>query len=221
MNLLTGSTDHESRSEPGEAILDPQAAARRILDQIARRPTAYLVGIAGIPGSGKTTLSRALLSLRPDARVIPMDGYHLPRSVLPPADLARRGAPHTFDPTGFRRDLLKLRECRSGVFPEFDHAEQDPRPDAICITPDVPLIFVEGIYVLMKSWGLESLLDFKVFLDCSLEKTLERLTIRHVACGLSKTREEARHRAQSNDHVNAQAILDDGCRERADLVLKT
>lgn len=221
MNANTGNTDPESKTIPADEALDPQSAARLILAQLARRPTAYLVGIAGIPGSGKTTLCRSLLAFRPDARVIPMDGYHLPRSVLRPEDLARRGAPHTFDPKGFRRDLQRLKETRAGVFPEFDHAEQDPRPDAIRIVPQVPLIFVEGIYVLMKAWDLEALFDFKIFLDCSLETTLDRLTARHVECGLAQTRDEARHRAQSNDHVNAGDILRDGCRERADLVLRT
>lgn len=221
MNANTGSTDPEANAAPGQNTLDPGSAAHLILAALAQRPAAYLVGIAGIPGSGKTTVCRSLLALRPDAKVVPMDGYHLPRSVLRPEDLARRGAPHTFDPAGFRRDLQRLKETRSGVFPEFDHAEQDPRADAISIRPEVPLIFVEGIYVLMQSWGLEPLFDFRVFLDCSLETTLERLTIRHVECGLSKNSDEARHRAQNNDHVNALAILRDGCRERADLVLKT
>ncbi len=221
MNANTGLTGPQPNTPPADEALDPQSAARLILAQLEKRPTAYLVGIAGIPGSGKTTLCRSLLALRPDARVIPMDGYHLPRSVLRPEDLARRGAPHTFDPEGFRRDLQRLKETRSGIFPEFDHAEQDPRPDAICIGSQVPLIFVEGIYVLMRIWDLEALFDFKIFLDCSLETTLERLTTRHVECGLAPTRDAARHRAQNNDHVNAGEILRDGCRERADLVLRT
>jgi pantothenate kinase len=81
------------------------------------------------------------------------------------------------------------------------------------------LIIVEGIYVLMKDWGVEPLFDLRVFLDCDLDVATERLTRRHVECGISQTAEEARHRALTNDRVNSLDILADGCRERADLVL--
>ena len=56
------------------------------------RPDAYLVGIAGVPGSGKTTLCRAIAARRPDAVIVPMDGYHLQRSRLDAEGMRRRGA---------------------------------------------------------------------------------------------------------------------------------
>jgi pantothenate kinase len=71
----------------------------------------------------------------------------------------------------------------------------------------------------MRSWRAETFFDLRVFLDCPLDQAVERLTIRHVETGLAATLEEGRHRALSNDRVNAEAILADGCRERADLVL--
>lgn len=195
--------------------------AGALLESLAQRPGAYLVGIAGIPGSGKTTLCDALKLRRPDAVVLPMDGYHLPRSQLDAEGLRRRGAPYTFDATGFHTDMQRLRQMRSGLFPAFDHAEKDPRAGAICVRPETPLVFVEGIYVLMRAWHSESLFDLRVFIDCDLDVAVERLTARHVACGISSTAEEARHRALTNDRVNSLEILADGCRERAHLVVRT
>jgi pantothenate kinase len=64
------------------------------------------------------------------------------------------------------------------------------------------------------------LFDLRVFLDCPLDVATERLTLRHVACGISNTLADARHRALTNDRVNSIEILADGCRERADLVLE-
>ncbi|MBS0262329.1 MAG: AAA family ATPase [Planctomycetes bacterium] len=198
-----------------------RAQAEQVLAALQQRPHSFLVGIAGIPGSGKTTLCRMLRQMRPDFGIVPMDGYHLPRCQLDAEGLRRRGAPHTFDPVSFRRDIQRLRDTRVGVFPEFDHAEKDPRPNAIRITPDVPVIIIEGIYVLMRDWQVEPLLDLRVFLDCDLEVATNRLALRHLQTGLAATAAEGRQRALDNDRLNSLAILADGCRERADLVLRS
>lgn len=198
-----------------------ESAADRILEAIDKRGNVYLVGLAGVPGSGKTTVSRGIAAKRPDAIIVPMDGYHLPRSRLDTEGMRRRGTLHTFDAAAFQKDMESLRRNRAGVFPGFDHAEKDPRPGAVIVTPQSPLVIVEGIYVLMQAFRSEQLFDLRVFLDCELDEAVERLTIRHVETGLSSTPEEARHRALTNDRVNAEAILADGCRERADFVLRT
>lgn len=211
-----------SSSNSCEPLVDQSSAnADFILAALHDRPEAYLVGIAGIPGSGKTTLCRELKLRQPDAVVVPMDGYHLPRSRLDAEGLRRRGALHTFDAAAFRADIETLRRTRTALFPEFDHAEKDPRPGVIRVTPSAPLVFVEGIYVLMRDWQVEPLLDLKVFLDCDLDTAVERLAARHVACGLASTLEEGHRRALENDRVNSLGLLADGCRERADLCLRT
>jgi pantothenate kinase len=200
---------------------DAKRLADVFLAAILKRPDTYLVGIAGVPGSGKTTLCREIAARRPDAMVVSMDGYHLPRSRLDAEGMRRRGALHTFDADAFYADMQRLRQTRSGLFPGFDHAEKDPKPGAVHVTADAHLVIVEGIYVLMRSWCAEPLFDLRVFLDCPLDVAVERLTIRHVETGLASTPEEGLHRAVTNDRVNAEAILADGCRERADLVLRS
>ena len=191
----------------------------QILAALAQRPNAYLLAVAGIPGSGKSTVSEALCAQIPGAVVLPMDGYHIPRAQLDEEGLRRRGARHTFDHVQFRSDLLRLLETREGHFPAFDHAEKDPRPNAIWITRSTSLVIVEGLYLLMRDWKLEALFDLKVFLDCDLETALDRVAARHLACGLAQTVEQARTRVEKNDRLNALDILNDGCRERADLVV--
>jgi pantothenate kinase len=133
--------------------------------------------------------------------------------------IRRRGAPFTFDAASFGVDLLSLKKTHTGSFPAFDHAEKDPRPNAITVTPSVPLVIVEGNYLLMQEWQLEPLFDLRVFLDCDLDTAMERVAFRHLACGISPTEEEARDRALNNDRLNALEILADGCRDRADLIL--
>jgi pantothenate kinase len=209
----------------GNAANSPDSAASTnsrvdaILAALQNRPADYLVAIAGIPGSGKSTLCEALHRRRPDAIVIPMDGYHIPRGQLDAEGIRRRGAPFTFDAASFGVDLLSLKKTHTGSFPAFDHAEKDPRPNAITVTPSVPLVIVEGNYLLMQEWQLEPLFDLRVFLDCDLDTAMERVAFRHLACGISPTEEEARDRALNNDRLNALEILADGCRDRADLIL--
>lgn len=195
--------------------------AEQLLAAVAARPGTWLVAVAGVPGSGKTTLCEAVRALRPEVGVVPMDGYHLPRARLTPEGLARRGAPFTFDEAALRADLTRLRHARTGRFPAFDHAVKDPEPDALEIAPGCPLVLVEGLYLLLSDWGLAPLFDLTVFLECDLDTATERLWPRHLAAGLAPTPEAARHRAETSDRQNAEAILADGCRERADLILRS
>ncbi len=195
------------------------SAAETVRSALRNRPDAYLVAISGIPGSGKSTLCEPLRASLLGAVVLPMDGYHLRKSQLDAGSLRRRGARHTFANAELRADLMQLRQTRRGTFPAFDHAEQDPRADAIQVTPATPLVIVEGLYLLMRDWQLEKLFDLRIFIDCKLEIAMERVAMRHLACGLEPTAEKAWERAMSNDRLNALDILEDGCRERADLVI--
>jgi pantothenate kinase len=193
-----------------------------ILDAMRdRRPDPWLVAIAGIPGAGKTTIAADLASHVPGAVVIPMDGYHLRRAVLSADQLERRGAPDTFDPAALRAALVRLRESARGSFPSFEHAVKDPVDDGVIVPEGTPLVIVEGLYLLLSDWRMTGLFGFTVFLDCDLEVAMGRIAARHLACGLAATEDEARRRADTNDRRNAQTILDDGCRARADLCVPT
>ena len=150
-----------------------------------------------------------------------MDGYHITRSRLDAEGLRRRGAPHTFDADIFHADMEKLQRTRHGVFPAFDHAEKDPQAGAIRVTPAAPLVIVEGLYVLLREWRTENLFDLRVFLDCDLDEAVARLVRRHVETGVTATAAEARQRALTSDRLNTDAILTDGCRERAHVVLRS
>jgi pantothenate kinase len=196
----------------------PETAA--ILDALShRRPAPWVIAIAGIPGAGKSTVAADVASRVAGAAVIPMDGYHLPRSALSTDALARRGAPDTFDPNTLRADLVKLRRDGQGVFPAFDHTAKDPEAGAVVVPAGVPLVIVEGLYLLLGEWQLSPLFDFTIFLDCDLDLALNRVAARHLQCGLAATVSEAVHRANTNDRRNALNILADGCPARADLLV--
>ena len=83
------------------------------IDELVARLSAlprnrrHVVAVAGPPGSGKSTVSDALLHrLNANdpgrAAILPMDGYHYDNGLLTEMGLlARKGAPETFDVGGF------------------------------------------------------------------------------------------------------------------------
>lgn len=190
-----------------------------VRDALKGNPNAYLIAIIGIPGSGKSTLCDALTTKLPNTIALPMDGYHLPRKQLSEQEMKRRGAPHTFDHPSLKKDLENLKHNREGSFPSFDHADKDPKPNAIRIAPDTPMVFVEGNYLLLKEWNLESLFDFTIFINCDLKVAMDRVVQRLHQCGICTSLEEAMLQVQNNDLLNAQLILEDGAAERSDLCL--
>ena len=196
-------------------------AAADAIERAVRSRDARFVALASVPGSGKSTVAEALRARWPGAAVLPMDGYHLPRRLLNAEGMSRRGAPHTFDPARLRADLLRLKTTGAGEFPAFDHAEGDPREAAIRIEAGARPIFVEGLYLLLHDWRLETFFGLRVFLDCPLDIAMRRVAARHLACGLAPDAAAAQARAESNDRLNAELILADGCRERADLLIQT
>eukprot|EP00871_Galdieria_phlegrea_P000061 jgi/Galph1/1055/GphlegSOOS_G5820.1 len=160
----------------------------------ARKPeNRLMIGITGVPGSGKSTLStrtaEALNQIYPDACVVvPMDGFHLPKSVLdqmedPKEAHARRGAPWTFDGKAFVNALKEIRYKGESSLPCFDHRVGDPEQDAIYISKSTPVILVEGNYLLLPEYpwnAIPQLLDDIWFVDCSIKVAMSRVYERMV-----------------------------------------
>ena len=75
------------------------------------RGDRIILGLAGKPGSGKSHLAAALVRLiGPTAVGVPMDGFHLADAELARTGLlATKGAPSTFDASGYASLLERLR----------------------------------------------------------------------------------------------------------------
>jgi pantothenate kinase len=201
------------------------------VDQLTDRARALagagsrrILGIAGAPGAGKSTLA-ALVTARLDGAAVqvPMDGLHLADVEL--SRLGRRdrkGAPDTFDAFGFLALLRRLRTPAPGEVvyaPAFDRTIEQPIAGSIPVGPAVSLIITEGNYLLLDDppWPeVNPLLDETWFVEIDDAARVDRLIRRHIEFG--KTPDQAAEWVHRLDEQNARLVA--ATRERADLIVR-
>ncbi|WP_327113201.1 nucleoside/nucleotide kinase family protein [Streptomyces sp. NBC_01341] len=196
------------------------ARARGLADPGDRR----ILGIAGPPGAGKSTLAARIVdALRGRAVLVPMDGFHLAGAELERLGLAaRKGAPDTFDAAGYAALLARLRKAGEPwpvYAPAFDRALEEPVAGSVCVAPDIPLVVTEGNYLLLDEgpWAaVRGLLDEVWFLDADPRERVSGLVERHVRFG--KPRAHAERWVAGSDERNARLV--ERYRDRADLVVR-
>jgi pantothenate kinase len=200
----------------------PAAAAR--LDELGGTGRRTVVGIAGPPGAGKSTLAAWLVERATvPVALVPMDGFHRTNAELERRGLlSRKGAPDTFDLPGYLRLLRQLHgdDRRTVHAPAFDRSIDEPTADGIAIAPAVRVVLTEGNYLLYDRDGWHEVADQlneTWWLSCADDERSRRLVERHQSFGRSA--EDAIEFVARSDQANAALIADDLL--RADFVLES
>lgn len=188
-----------------------------LLESRAARGQRVIAALAGAPGSGKSTLADKLVGKlngrKPGlAAVLPMDGYHYDDLYLVPAGLRpRKGAPMTFDVGGLYHTLrrLRARDEDEVAVPVFDRKIEIARAGARLIPQDVPVIVVEGNWLLLNQspWDrLHPMFDVTVMVDVPEHALRARLRGRWERLGLSEA--EIVEKLEENDLPNGRWVRD-------------
>ena len=193
-----------------EALL---SAILRNAQHAAHKP--FIVGIAGVPAAGKTTLSQqletALAKRGLNACALQMDGFHHYNDKLDSLSLrAVKGRIDTFDAARFSKFLQRLRSGEGGFWwPIYSRELHDPIERGRWVPAQLDIALVEGNYLFVAEGTWESLsssFDYRIFIDLDDSIISQRLYERQIAGG--KSQEDAREKVEGTDLPNAHFIRD-------------
>lgn len=174
-----------------------------------------MVGVAGAPGSGKSTFAAKLVdalsrlnNVRP--ALLPMDAFHIDdRLLIRKGLIDRKGSPETFDVQGFLTTLDRLLERHAAVYiPSFERTHEASFAAAEVIEMDRNVVVVEGNYLLLdeKPWSeLANFFEVCIYLETPLETLRARLKKRWLSLGYDE--EHSERKVTFNDLRNAERVI--------------
>ncbi|MDM7887971.1 nucleoside/nucleotide kinase family protein [Curtobacterium sp. RHCJP20] len=189
---------------------------------LAARPGRTVLGIAGAPGAGKSTLARRIVAAVDAAHgvgtavQVPMDGFHLANAALDALGRHdRKGAIDTFDAAGYVALVRRLAAADDEAVgdddmvwaPDFDRRVDEPIAGSIAVPRSTRLVVSEGNYLLDTDAPWSALVDlFTETWACVVDDRVrvDRLVGRHMRHG--RDHEAARTWALEVDGVNAARV---------------
>jgi pantothenate kinase len=196
--------------------MDAKELIRAAAELVPAPGGRVLLGIAGAPGAGKSTLARILVDelrtlLGSDAAAyVPMDGFHLSNAQLDRLGLIdRKGSAPSFDVWGYLALLRRLRaqSATEPVYvPDYDRELHEPIAARHLVVPATRLVVTEGNYLATGEAGgpgwaeVREALDVLWFLATPDEVRDARLIARQRTGG--RGARAARAWVEGNDRLN-------------------
>lgn len=141
------------------------------------------IGVAGGTGSGKTTISNALLTRVGEQNIayLPHDNYYKDLNAIP---LDERNLPNFDHPDALDTPLMienikQLQQGEAAEIPIYDFVNDQRLPQRKHVAPQ-PIILVEGILIFGEP-ALRNLFDVRIFVDTDSDLRFIRRLQRDIA----------------------------------------
>jgi pantothenate kinase len=183
----------------------------------AARGKRVILGLAGPPGAGKSTLAAAIVDHARArngaawAACLPMDGYHLSNAQLRRLGLEdRKGAPETFDADGYAAMLARVAaDSGTDIYaPDYDRVtHHEPIAARLLIPATARLVVTEGNYLALddEHWrAARRHIDHLWYVEAPDELRERRLVQRQLAGGRDET--AARDWVARSDGPNGELV---------------
>lgn len=151
--------------------------------QVVYRFRPVTIGVAGGTGSGKTTISTALLK-RVGAQYVaylPHDAYYRDFGSIPKVsgEIVNFDHPDALDTALLIQHIRQLQAGQSAQVPIYDFTIHNRTDRTTLVTPQ-PVILVEGILIFVEP-ALRNLFDVRIFVDTDSDIRLIRRLQRDIA----------------------------------------
>lgn len=131
----------------------------------------YIIGICGLSGSGKSSVSRAVLDRFPGKiGVLEHDMYYYAKKDKP--KILNYDHPDALETGLMINHINELRNGRTIQRPIYDFTTSDRHQETVEIAPH-PILIVEGL-LLFNIPELMPLLDLRIYIDVPLDKAIIR-----------------------------------------------
>ena len=136
---------------------------------------AFVIGIAGGSGSGKSTFAQRLKNRFPeDIALVSCDNYYLARHDMP---LEERKKQNYDSPEAFEFDLMvqqiaALKDGQTIQCPVYDFTQHD-RSDQVVTIEARPVVLIDGILIFTEP-KLRQLMDMRVYVETDADERILR-----------------------------------------------
>jgi uridine kinase len=136
---------------------------------------AFVIGIAGGSGSGKSTFAQRLKDRFPqNIALVSCDNYYLARHEMP---LEERKKQNYDSPEGFEFDLMirpiaDLKQGKDIACPVYDFTQHD-RSDQVLTIAAKPVVLIDGILIFTEP-KLRQLMDMRIYVETDADERILR-----------------------------------------------
>lgn len=157
---------------------------------------AFVIGIAGGSGSGKSTFAQRLKERFPEnIALVSCDNYYLARHDMPFEErkLQNYDSPAAFEFDLMIRQISQLKDGQSIECPVYDFTQHD-RSDQVLTIDARPVVLIDGILIFTEP-KLRELMDMRIYVETDADERI-----------LRRVRRDMRERGRDLDGIITQYL---------------